>query len=69
MPIDGVVAEVREPADEPSGDINKIIDCFVDLNNICRTCGQDHSSTPKYEDIRSSIDFLNNSKENSNPLK
>jgi hypothetical protein len=50
-------------------DINKIINCFVDLNNICRTCGQDHSSTPKYEDKRSSIDFLNNSKENSNPLK
>lgn len=46
-------------------DINKIVDYFVDGNSICRMCGQDHSFTPKYEEIRSSIDFLNSSKENS----
>ena len=40
-------------------DINKILDYFVDGNNTCRMCGQDHSFNPKYEDIRSSIDLIN----------
>ena len=39
-------------------DISKILDTFIDGNDICRVCGLSHSYNPKYEDIRSSIDII-----------
>jgi hypothetical protein len=39
-------------------ELEEILSQFVDENGICKMCGHDHSFTPTFEGVKTSIDII-----------
>jgi hypothetical protein len=44
--------------DSDNDDLEKILASLVDKNGVCKTCGQDHSFRPTFQDTKASIDVM-----------